>query len=102
MSDSHAYTHRIAYADSLSAVSADGYLFSDHPDLVQSFRDGLARLSANGCEIVLTPHPSASRMREAMEGATMLGGMDCAAYAADRLARLEERLARELAEETGE
>lgn len=92
----------IVYADSLSAVSSDEYRFSDHPEYVAEFRAGIARLAELDCDILLTPHPSASRMRQKLLDGDLTSGMDCAAYAADRLARLEERLARELAEGAGE
>ena len=85
----------IVYADSLSAISADGYRFLDHPEYVQAFRDGIARLAALDCDILLTPHPSASGMRDKLMAGDLTGGMDCAGYAADRLAMLETRLARE-------
>lgn len=85
----------IVYADSLSPVSSDDYRFSDHPEYVQSFRDGIARLAALDCDILLTPHPSASGMRDKLLAGDLTSGMDCAAYAADRLALLETRLASE-------
>lgn len=85
----------IVYADSLSAVSSDDYRFSDHPAYVQAYREGIARLAALDCDILLTPHPSASQMRDKLLAGDLAGGMDCAAYAADRLQALEARLARE-------
>lgn len=85
----------IVYADSLSAVSSDEYRFSEHPAYVQAYRDGLARLAALDCDILLTPHPSASGMREKLLAGDLTGGMGCAAYAADRLERLDQRLALE-------
>lgn len=88
----------MVYADSLSPVSRAGYRFSDHPEYVQAYRDGLARLAALDCDILLTPHPSASQMRDKLLAGNLAGGMTCAAYAADRLARLEERLAQEIAQ----
>jgi len=85
----------IVYADSLSSVSADSYKFSDHPEYVHAFREGISRLAALDCDILLTPHPSASAMRDRLLAGNLEGGIGCAAYAADRLARLEERLALE-------
>ena len=52
----------IVYADSLSPVSADEYRFTDHPDYVAMFRGGIARLAGLECDMLLTPHPSASGM----------------------------------------
>ena len=85
----------IVYADSLSAVSRDDYRFSDHPAYVNAYREGLARLAALDCDILLTPHPSASGMREKLLAGDFESGMDCAAYGADRLRLLEARLAQE-------
>jgi metallo-beta-lactamase class B len=53
----------IVYADSLSAVSRDGYRFSDHPEYLAAFKQSAARVEALGCDVLLTPHPSASTMR---------------------------------------
>ena len=54
----------IVYADSLTAASADNYRFSDHPAEVTAFRASIAKIAASPCEILLTPHPSASQMPE--------------------------------------
>lgn len=53
----------IVYADSLSAVSRNGYRFSDHPEYLAAFKQSAARVEALGCDVLLTPHPSASTMR---------------------------------------
>lgn len=87
----------IVYADSLSPVSRDDYRFSDHPAYLNAYREGLARLAALDCDILLTPHPSASGMREKLLTGDLEGGMGCAAYAADRLELLEARLTQESA-----
>ena len=47
--------------NSLSPVSADEYRFTDHPDYVAMFRGG-SRLAGLECDMLLTPHPSASGM----------------------------------------
>ena len=85
----------IVYADSLSPVSAEGYRFSDHPELLAAYRAGLDKLRALDCDILLTPHPSASKMIERIGGGSLRGGMTCAAYADSIEARLEARLAEE-------
>ncbi len=87
----------IVYADSLSPISADDYRFSDHPDYVARFRKGLERLSQVECTILLTPHPSASKMPERL--ASDQGLIDptlCANYAEGRNTRLDNRLAKEI------
>jgi metallo-beta-lactamase class B len=87
----------IVYADSLSPVSAQDYRFSDHPEYLAAYRDGIARLAALDCDILLTPHPSASGMRDKLLAGDLASGMDCAEYAAAITARLDERLAEEAA-----
>ena len=55
----------MVYADSLTAVSADGFLFTrsrDYPDAIADFEKGFATLSALPCDVLMTPHPDASRL----------------------------------------
>ena len=40
----------IVFADSISAVSADDYRFSDHPALIAVFRSTFDRIAALGCD----------------------------------------------------
>jgi metallo-beta-lactamase class B len=88
----------IVYVDSLHAVSNDSYRFSDHPDVVAAFRASIAKIAASDCEILLTPHPSASQMPERLAlGKPLLDGNACKAYAADRTKDLDDRLAKEAA-----
>ncbi|MHA7818530.1 MAG: MBL fold metallo-hydrolase [Erythrobacter sp.] len=85
----------IVYADSLSPVSRDDYRFSDHPEYVANYRLGIARVAAIDCHILLTPHPSHSRMVERAATGSFEGGVTCPDYAASKLRDLEERLAKE-------
>jgi len=85
----------IVYADSLSPVSRDGYRFSDHPDYLRAYRAGIARVAALDCDILLTPHPSASGLREKLLADDLTGGMNCRDYAASIAGRLDARLAQE-------
>ncbi|MFZ1744273.1 MAG: subclass B3 metallo-beta-lactamase, partial [Pontixanthobacter sp.] len=86
----------IVYADSLSPVSSDGYRFSDHPELLAEYRAGLLRLAALDCDILLTPHPSASNMIGRLKGeAPLVDSGGCKAYAAAIGERLDKRLAEE-------
>lgn len=85
----------VVYADSLSPISRDDYRFSEHPEYVAEFRAAIARLRALECDILLTPHPSASNMIERAAGGTFEGGMTCAEYADSRTKALDDRLARE-------
>lgn len=88
----------IVYADSMSPVSSDDYRFSDHPDYVQAYRDGIARIAKLDCDILLTPHPSHSKMIERAATATFEGGITCAQYAQSKSLGLDERLAKEQAQ----
>jgi metallo-beta-lactamase class B len=86
----------IVYADSLSPISRDDYKFGDHPTYLAAYRDSLAKIAASRCEILLTPHPSASDMKERMIGKAKLFDPDgCKAYAASLTKRLDERVAKE-------
>ena len=86
----------IAYADSTSTISADGYRFVDHPERVKAIRQGLAVIAALPCEIIITPHPSGSDLFPRLSGSQPLVKPDaCALYAAAAGQRFAERLARE-------
>jgi metallo-beta-lactamase class B len=86
----------IAYVDSITAVSADGYRFSDHPDYVATFRHTLDKIAAIECDFVITPHPSVSQLYERLAGdAPLFDDRSCANYAGWGREQLEARLARE-------
>lgn len=89
----------IVYADSLSAVSADAYRFSDHPEYVARLRATISKVGAfDRCDILITPHPSASALFERLAGEKpLIDSKGCTAYAAGALTRLENRLAKEAA-----
>ncbi|MEJ2409906.1 MAG: subclass B3 metallo-beta-lactamase [Novosphingobium sp.] len=96
-----AFTCRmIAYADSATAISAKGYRFTRHPDRVAEVREGLARIATLPCEILLTPHPSASAMMERFAGkAPLVDSAACRAYAKAAGQRFDKRLTAETATE---
>lgn len=88
----------IAYVDSLSAVSADDYRFSDHPDYVAMLRATFAKVPTLPCDLLITPHPSASNLFARLAGDTPLADASaCKTYAAGAAKRLDERLAKEAA-----
>ena len=88
----------MVYADSLSAVSRDDYKFSAHPAYLAAYRASIAKIAAGRCEILLTPHPSASAMKERMTGKQPLFDLEgCKNYAAKVGKMLDERLAKEAA-----
>lgn len=85
----------IIEADSLTPVSSDGYRFSDHPRTVSHFRRSLARVAALRCDILLSPHPSASHMRDRLLKGDLTDPGACKAYAAGLEKQLDARLAKE-------
>lgn len=88
----------IAYADSATIISADGYRFTEHPDRVAAARAGLAAIAALPCDILVTPHPGASDLFTRLAGgAPLIDDQACRAYAQ----RAGERFAQRLADEAG-
>lgn len=89
----------MVFADSLSPVSREGYKFSAQPDLVATFRASFAKVAALECDIVLTPHPSASNMAARFSGgaAALFDPAGCKNYASAKAKALDERLAKEAA-----
>jgi len=86
----------IVYADSLSPVSNNTYRFSDHAAYLAAYRASIAKIAASPCEILLTPHPSASQMPERLaRGRVLLDPQGCANYAKALTQRLDERLEKE-------
>lgn len=87
---------RIVYADSLTAVGPEAYSFSNQPLLVARFRTAFARVAALDCDILITPHPSASNLFERLAGQAPLADREaCRRYAEAARARLDQRLAGE-------
>ena len=87
---------QIVYADSLTAVSNATYRFSDHPAYVAAFRASIAKVAALPCDILLSPHPSASHMVERLAlGEELAKPNACRDYAAELSKQLDERLAKE-------
>jgi metallo-beta-lactamase class B len=95
--------HQMVYADSLTAISDDVYRYSDdaaHPGYTAAFRATLARVAALDCDILVTPHPSASQLWArigARADAPLVDTGACRAYAERATQRLDKRLADEAA-----
>jgi len=87
----------MVYADSLTPVSRDDYRFVDHPAYLAAFRASIAKVAAFPCDILLTPHPSASDMVHRLLLAKVDGPNQCRDYAAALTKRLDTRLAKEAA-----
>jgi metallo-beta-lactamase class B len=98
----------IVYADSLTPVAAPGFRFTGgdgKPSLVETFRRSIATVEQLPCDILLTPHPSASGMDRRREQAKSGGGSSafvdrnaCRALAAGARKQLDERVAKEAKE----
>nr|AIW80554.1 class B beta-lactamase, subclass B3 [uncultured bacterium] len=61
----------LVYSDSMTAVSAEGFRFSDsreYPAAVQDFEKSFAFLRSTRCDILLTSHPDASGLWQRLEG----------------------------------
>jgi metallo-beta-lactamase class B len=87
---------QIVYADSLTPISRDDYRFSDHAAYLTAYRASIAKVAALDCDILLTPHPSASDMVDRMIGREPLENANaCKDYAARLTKQLDERLAKE-------
>lgn len=86
----------VVYADSLTPVSDPNYRFTDHPGAVEAFRASFAKVAALDCDILLTPHPSASGMVERLSlGRPLLDTNGCRAYAEQLTKQLDERVEKE-------
>ena len=89
---------RMVYADSLTPVSRDDYKFSAHPEVVAGFRASFDKLASVECELLLTPHPSASELRRRLSaGVLNPDPTACRTYADKLSGLLDQRLAKEAA-----
>jgi metallo-beta-lactamase class B len=89
----------LAYVDSLTAVSREGYRFTDHFERVAPFRTTFDRVHAMPCDILVTPHPSVSNLFARLSGAAQLqDSAACEQLAAAMRLRLDARLAQEAAQ----
>ena len=96
----------IVYADSLTAVSAEGFLFSNsktYPNAVEDFHKSFTVLKTLPCDILLTPHPGASDMWPRLDQASRTGSTEswvdptaCQRFAETAETNLNKRLADEV------
>jgi metallo-beta-lactamase class B len=93
----------MVYADSLSAVAAPGFKYTDSPDRVNAFRRSITRIAELPCDIVVSTHPSATRLDQKIKKRAETKGSDpdpfvdqgCQALAATAMKGLEARIAEE-------
>jgi metallo-beta-lactamase class B len=91
------------YADSQTPVSADNFLFTKsttYPNVVSDFQRGFAVLERLSCDILITPHPGASRLWQRFAtGTSGLVNKDaCRTYAETARRALDARVKRERGE----
>jgi metallo-beta-lactamase class B len=94
----------LVYADSLSPISADGFLFTrskDYPNAISDFEKAFAFLASAPCDVLLTPHPEASDLwsrlakRDKGDPNGMVDGTACRRLVDGARERLRKRLADE-------
>ncbi|GAB1595967.1 subclass B3 metallo-beta-lactamase [Lysobacter claricitrinus] len=88
----------MAFVDSLTAVSDDVYRYSDHAAYLRTFRTTIADVATLPCDLLITPHPSASDLwsRIAPERSKpLVNPAACRDYAQSATVRLDARLAKE-------
>lgn len=85
----------VVYADSLTAVSAQGYRFVDGPAANQLI-ESAGRISDLDCDILLSPHPFFFGMQDKLEnrndGNPFINNVGCMIYAEAALDWLQQRL----------
>lgn len=87
----------LVYADSQTPVSAEGFRFSDNPanpTAVADFERSHKTIESLPCDILVTPHPSASSLWKRLEKGPggLIDGSACKKYAATARRQLERRL----------
>jgi metallo-beta-lactamase class B len=91
----------VVYADSLNAVSADGFRFTAQPGLVEAFRRSIATVENLPCDILLAVHPdfgglaAKRQQQDAGNADAFVDPSACRMYAASAHSGLERRLASE-------
>lgn len=88
----------IAYVDSLTAISDKTYRFSDeaaHPGVLDTFRKTIKSVAELPCDLLITPHPSASALWDRLGASAtqpLLDKTACSRYATAATERLQRRL----------
>lgn len=100
----------LVYADSQTPVSADGFSFTrntTYPTVVADFERGQGVLEGMKCDLLVTPHPGASRLferlaaRDAGNADGLIDPQACKRYAANARQQLATRIAEERAKNGG-
>jgi len=92
---------QLVYADSLTAISDDVFRYSDdaaHPGYLAAFRETLGRVAALDCDLLVTPHPAASKLWNRIGpsvSAPLFDPAACRDYSKAAEVRLDQRLLKE-------
>jgi metallo-beta-lactamase class B len=101
----------LLYADSQTPVSADSFFYTrsaTYPNALTDFAHGLATLDALPCDLLLTPHPGASRLferiasRDAGADSALINPALCRSFVNDARKAVADRVARETANKSGD
>lgn len=94
-----AVCQQIVYSDSLNAVSADTYRFTDNPAYIATILASIDRISSfKKCDILISPHPFQSELFERLANKSkLIDRTGCVRYASAAKDRLDARLAKEAA-----
>jgi metallo-beta-lactamase class B len=93
----------LIYVDSVTAVSADGFLFSrnqEYPHAVEDFERSIAFIDKAPCDILITPHPEVSNLFDRLAARAsrpdaLIDPKACHAVAEAARDRLRKRIATE-------
>jgi metallo-beta-lactamase class B len=95
----------MVYADSLTAISLDGFRYTGdktRPDVSPAFRKSISRVAALPCDIMVSTHPGGSGLFERLAQREktpvpdpMIDPQACRNYAASAMTNLEKRLKEE-------
>ncbi|WP_426344809.1 SMB-1 family subclass B3 metallo-beta-lactamase [Pseudoduganella sp. R-32] len=92
----------VVFADSVTAVSADNYRFTDHPEVVAQLRGSFTTIEGLACDIAIAAHPEVNdlwgrQQRAAKEGnGAYVDAKGCRIIVETARKRLENRLASEM------
>ena len=91
----------LVYADSVSAVSADGYLFGKRTEKAhgEDFERRFAFLESTACDLLITPHPEVAglwtHMAEGRNADALIDTAACRTLAGNAREQLKKRFAGE-------
>jgi metallo-beta-lactamase class B len=89
------------YADSLNAISAPAFKYSNDPPRVAAFRKSIATVASLPCDVMISVHPDFSHVfeklarRDGGDADAMIDPHACRDYAQSMADLLDRRLAQE-------